>query len=198
MGKTYKIVSTLVIIVVVVVGGYYLYQQHRARKAGMLTENITHDGDAWTADFTARIGAPEPRVFDAIKDVEHAKSEQVKSVQVISQTANAKTVEMQIAGPGGQDITTRLAFEYFPADNRIVYHTVGDGPFATTAEYNLVDEGSSTLMKFHESTKVGQSLPVPDGVIKQVIRGVFLAQLEGLKKALNLNEADSGEDNDEP
>ncbi len=198
MSKTYKIVSTLVIIVVVVVGGYYLYQQHRARKAGMLTENITHDGDAWTADFTARIGAPEQRVFDTIKDVEHAKSEQVKSVQVISQTANAKTVEMQIAGPGGQDITTRLAFEYFPADNRIVYHTVGDGPFATTAEYNLVDEGSSTLMKFHESTKVGQSLPVPDGVIKQVIRGVFLAQLEGLKKALNLNEADSGEDTDEP
>ena len=53
-------------------------------------------------------------------------------------------------------------------------------------------------MKFHESTKVGQSLPVPDGVIKQVIRGVFLAQLEGLKKALNLTEADSGEDTDEP
>ncbi len=198
MSKTYKIVSTLVIIAVVVIGGYYLYQQHRARKAGMLTENITHEGDTWTADFTARIAAPEQRVFDTIKDVEHAKSEQVKSVQVISQTNNAKTVEMQIAGPGGQDITTRLAFEYFPADNRINYHTVGDGPFATTAEYNLVDEGSSTLMKFHESTKVGQSLPVPDGVIKQVIRGVFLAQLEGLKKALNLNEADSGQDTDEP
>ena len=46
--------------------------------------------------------------------------------------------------------------------------------------------------------KSAQSLPVPDGVIKQVIRGVFLAQLEGLKKALNLNEADSGEDTDEP
>jgi carbon monoxide dehydrogenase subunit G len=198
MSKTYKIVSTLVIVAAVAVGGYYLYQQHRARKAGVLTENIAHDGDAWTADFTARIGAPEQRVFDTIKDVEHAKSEQVKSVQVISQTNHAKTVEMQIAGPGGQDITTRLAFEYFPADNRIVYHTVGDGPFATSAEYTLVDEGTSTLMKFHESTKVAQSLPVPDGVIKQVIRGVFLAQLEGLKKALNLTEVDSVPDTDEP
>ena len=69
---------------------------------------------------------------------------------------------------------------------------------STTAQYDLEDEGSSTLMKFHESTKVGQSIPVPDGVIKQVIRGVFLAQLEGLKKALNLTEADSGEDTDEP
>jgi carbon monoxide dehydrogenase subunit G len=198
MSKTYKIVSTLVIIAVVVVGGYYLYQQHRARKAGMLTETITHDGDAWTADFTARIGAPEQRVFDTIKDVEHAKSEQVKSVQVISQTDTTKTVQMQIAGPGGQDITTQLAFEYFPADRRITYHTVGDGPFATTAQYDLEDEGAATLMKFHESTKVGQSLPVPDGVIKQVIRGVFLAQLEGLKKALNLNQADNAQDTDEP
>ena len=53
-------------------------------------------------------------------------------------------------------------------------------------------------MMFHESTKVGQSIPVPDGVIKQVIRGVFLAQLEGLKKALNLTEVDTAQDTDEP
>lgn len=198
MSKTYKIVSTLVIVVVVAAGGYYLYQQHRARKAGMLTESIVHQGDTWMADFTARIGAPEPQVFDAIKNVERAKSDQVKSVEVISQSGNTKTVQMLIAGPGGQDITTRLAFEYFPDQHRITYHTVDAGLFATQAEYDLEDEGNSTLMKFHESTSVGQSLPVPDGVIKQVIRGVFLAQLEGLKKSLNLNEADSGQDNGEP
>jgi len=198
MSKTYKIVSALMIIVVVAIGGYYLYQQHRARKAGVLTENIVHQGDTWTADFIARIGAPEPQVFDTIKDVERAKSDQVKSVQVISQTDKEKTVQMRIAGPGGQDITTRLAFEYFPEQHRIVYHTVDGGDFVTTAQYDLEDEGASTLMKFHESTKVTQSLPVPDGVVKQVIRGVFLAQLEGLKKALNLTEADSGEDTDEP
>ncbi len=198
MSRTYKIVSTLVIVVVVAVGGYYFYQQHRARKAGVLTENIVHDGEGWSADFTARVDAPEQRVFDSIKDVEHSKSDQVKSIQVISQTDNAKTVQMQIAGPGGQDITTQLAFEYFPEQHRIVYHTVSGGPFATTAQYDLEDEGTTTLMKFHESTKVGQSIPVPDGVIKQVIRGVFIAQLEGLKKSLNLTEVDSGEDADEP
>jgi carbon monoxide dehydrogenase subunit G len=198
MNKTYKIVSTLVVVAAVVVGGYYFYQQHRARKAGVLTENIVHDGDRWTADFTARIGAPEPKVYDAIKDVERAKSDQIKSVQVISQTEQAKTVQMQIAGPGGQDITTRLAFEYFPDEHRITYHTVDGGPFSTIAEYNLIDEGASTLMKFHESTKIGQALPVPDGVVKQVIRGIFIAQLEGLKKALNLTEADSSDDTDEP
>ena len=43
-----------------------------------------------------------------------------------------------------------------------------------------------------------QSLPVPDGVVKQVIRGVFVAQLEDLKNALNLTEADNGEDTDDP
>lgn len=198
MGKTYKVVSTLVIIAIAVVGGYYLYQQHRARKAGILTEDIAHRGDTWTADFTARIGAPEQQVFDTIKDVERAKSDQVKSVQVISQTDKEKTVQMQIAGPGGQDITTRLDFEYFPEQHRITYHTVGGGDFITNAQYDLDDEGASTLMKFHESTKVNQNIPVPDGVIKQVIRGVFIAQLEGLKKALNLNEADNSDDTDEP
>jgi len=194
MSKTYKAVSALVIIAIVAVGGYYLYQQHRARKAGMLTENIVHQGDAWTADFTARIGAPEQQVFDTIKDVAGAKTDQVKSVEVLSESGNSKTVQMQISGPGGQDITTKLAFEYFPAQHRITYHTVDAGLFATSAQYDLEDEGASTLMKFHESTRVGQSLPVPDGVIKQVIRGVFLAQLEGLRKGLHLDEMGSGDD----
>ncbi len=198
MSKVYKIVSALVIVAVVAVGGYYLYQQHRARKAGLLTENIVHQGDTWVADFTARIGAPETQVFDTIKDVERTKSEQVKSVRVISQTGDEKTVEMQIAGPAGQDITTQLAFKYFPDEHRITYQTVGAADFVTNAEYNLSDEGGSTLMKFHETSKVSQALPVPDGVVKQVIRGIFLAQLEGLQKNLNLTGADSGDENDEP
>ncbi|HXN84489.1 MAG TPA: hypothetical protein VN867_00390 [Candidatus Binataceae bacterium] len=198
MSKTYKIVSALVVITLVVVGGYLYYQQHRAQKAGLLAENIVHQGDAWTADFTARIGAPQQQVFDTIKDVERAKSDQVKSIKIISQTDTEKTVEMQIAGPAGQTITTRLAFQYFPVEHRIAYHTVDSGPFATNAEYDLDDEGATTLMKFHETTKVSQQLPVPDGVVKQVIRGIFLAQLEGLQKALHLSTADNDTDGDEP
>jgi hypothetical protein len=198
MSKTYKIVSALLIIAVLVVGGYVFYQRHRAQKAGLLAETIVHQGDAWNADFTARIGAPQQQVFDTIKDVERAKSDQVKSVRVISQTDTEKTVEMQIAGPAGQTITTRLAFQYFPADHRITYHTVDSGDFITNAEYNLDDEGATTLMKFHETTKVSQQLPVPDGVVKQVIRGIFLAQLEGLQKALHVSTADNDVDTDEP
>jgi hypothetical protein len=41
-----------------------------------------------------------------------------------------------------------------------------------------------------------QSLPVPDGVIKQVIRGIFVSQLETLKRQLNITTPD-GSDNDE-
>jgi carbon monoxide dehydrogenase subunit G len=198
MSKTYKIVSALVIIAVLVVGGYVFYQRHRAQKAGLLTENIVHQGNAWNADFIARIGAPQQQVFDTIKDVERAKSDQVKSVTILSQTDTEKTVEMQIAGPAGQTITTRLAFQYFPAEHRITYHTVDSGAFVTNAEYDLDDEGATTLMKFHETTTVSQQLPVPDGVVKQVIRGIFLAQLEGLQKALHLSTADNDTDSDEP
>jgi carbon monoxide dehydrogenase subunit G len=198
MTKTYKIVSALIIIAVAGIGGYYLYQQHRAKKAGLLSETIVHQGDTWKADFAARIGAPQQQVFDSIKDVERAKSDQVKSMQVISQNGNEKTVEMKIAGPMGQDITTRLAFQYFPEEHRITYHTVDGSDFIVNAEFDLKDEGGNTLLNFHETTKVAQSLPVPDGMVKQVIRGTFLAQLEGLKRSLNLNTADSEEDTDEP
>ncbi len=128
MSKTYKIVSALVIIAVVAAGGYYLYQQHRVRKAGVLTENIAHVGDAWTADFTARIGAPEPKVFDTIKDVEHAKSDQVKSVQVISQTDTTKTVEMQIAAAPAAARTSPLVS---PSN---IFPTSGASPITRSME----------------------------------------------------------------
>ena len=78
MKTVLKILAGVIVLAVVAIGGY-LYQQHRARKAGVLTENIVHEGDTWSADFTARIGAPEPQVFDTIKDVERAKSDQVKA-----------------------------------------------------------------------------------------------------------------------
>jgi len=198
MKKPGRIVGAFIIIAVAVIGGYYFYQQHSARKAGLLSESIEHDGDTWHADFTARLAAPQKQVFDAIRNIEKAQSDEIKSVQVISQSGNQKTVEMQVAGPGGQTLTTRLAFEYFPAQDRITYHTVGGGDFVTQAEYTLGDEGASTMMKFHETTTLAQQLPVPDSVVKSVIRGIFLAQLEGLKKSLNITTAGTGDDSGEP
>jgi len=198
MSKTYKIVSSLFIIAVVGIGGYYLYQQHRVRKAGLMSENIVHQGDAWTADFTARIGAPEPQVFDAIKNFDKGHYDEIKSMRVISQSDNEKTIEMEIAAVPGQATTSRVTFQYFPDQHRITYHTLDSGPFATSAEYNLTDEGASTLIKFHDSTSVPQQLPVPDAIVKRFIRAYFVSQLQGLQKTLNVASADSGEDTDEP
>jgi hypothetical protein len=170
----------------------------RARQAGLLTENITHDGDVWKADFTARIPAPEQTVYDAIRNVENTRSDQVKAVRVVSQSGNKKTVDMDIAGPGGQTITTELAFEYFPDDKKIVYNSVNNPLLDTQGVYQLTDEGASTFIDYHQNTHMLQPLPVPDGVIQQVIRSIFVAELETLKRQLNITTADDTGSDDNP
>src|SRR6267378_3051338 len=174
MGKLVRILVALVVIVVVVYAGIRFYQSRRALKAGLLTENITHDGDLWHADFTARIPAPEQTVFDAIRNIENTHSDQVKAVRIVSQTGNKKTVDMDIATFGGQTITTELEFEYLPLDKKIIYHTLNNPLLDTHAAYQLGDEGPSTFIDYHETTHLLQSVPVPEGVIKQVIRTVFI------------------------
>jgi hypothetical protein len=198
MKTVVKVLAGVIVLAVVAIVGWHYYQLRRARQAGLLTENITHDGDIWKADFTARIPAPEQTVFDAIKNVESTHSDQVKSVRIVSQSGNKKTVDMDIDGPGGQVITTELAFEYMPAEKKIVYNTVNNPMFDTQAVYQLSDEGASTFIDYHQNTHMLQSLPVPDGVIKQVIRGIFVAQLETLKRQLHIKTANETDNDDEP
>src|SRR6266851_5660920 len=198
MAKVVRILVALVVVVVVVYAAIHFYQSRRALKAGLLTENITHEGDLWHADFTARIPAPEQAVFEAIRNVENTHSDQVKAVRVVSQSGNKKTVDMDIAGPGGQAITTELEFEYLPDEKKIISNTVNNPMFDTKSVYQLSDEGASTFIDYHQNTHMLQSLPVPDGVIKQVIRGIFVAQLETLKKQLNIKTADQSDNDDEP
>ena len=183
---------------VVAIVGWHYYQIHRARQAGLLTENITHDGDNWKADFTARIPAPEQTVFDAIKNVENTHSDQVKAVRVVSQSGNKKTVDMDIAGPAGQTLTTELQFEYLPDEKKIISTTVNNPMFDTQSVYQLSDEGAGTFIDYHQNTHMLQSLPVPDGVVKQVIRGIFVAQLETLQKTLHIKTADDIDNDDDP
>jgi hypothetical protein len=65
--------------------------------------------------------------------------------------------------------------------------------------YQLGDEGaSSTFIDYHQNTHMLQTIPVPDGVIKQVIRGIFVAQLETLKRTLNIKTANQADTDDEP
>jgi hypothetical protein len=192
-----KIIAGAVVVVVIGFAGWSYYQAHRAIKAGLLTENISHEGDVWKADFTARIPATETTVFDAIKNIENTHSEQVKAVRIVSQQGNSKTVDMDIAGPGGTTVTTRLVFEYIPDEKKIVYHTSNNPLLDTQAEYQLGDEGSNTFIDYHETTRLLQPVPVPDGVIKQVIRSVFIAQLEGLKRQLKITTADKSDADDD-
>ena len=199
MSKTYKIVAALLVIFIVGYGGWRLYQSRRAAKAGLLSEKITRTGDEWTADFTAIIPAPESAVFNAVRDVEKAQSDQIQNVKVISQTDKSKTVELEMKGPGDQTIKTQMAFEYDPAGHRISYHTLDNPAFVMHADYRFEDQGGSTLITYHQTTTLAQQLPVPESVIKDVIRSVFVAQLEGLKRTLNLASAEEPEDsNEEP
>ncbi|HKN12193.1 MAG TPA: hypothetical protein VJX68_03270 [Candidatus Binatus sp.] len=197
MKTVLKILGGVIVLAVVAIVGWHYYQLRRALQAGLLTEDITHDGDVWKADFTARIPAPEQTVFDTIRNVENTHSDQVKSVRVVSQSGNKKTVDMDIAGPGGQVITTELQFEYLPDEKKIVYNTVNNPMLETHAVYQLSDEGASTFIDYHQNTHMLQSLPVPDGVIKQVIRGIFVSQLETLKRQLNIKTANDPDNDDD-
>jgi carbon monoxide dehydrogenase subunit G len=191
MSRTYRLVSLAFIVTVGMGGAYLAYRSLHPARNGLLSEQINHEGNAWKADFTARIAAPEPSVFNAIRDVEHGHSEGVKDLHVLSDTGVRKTVEMELAGPAGQTLITRLVFQYFPSENRITYRTLGNGDFITQAEYRLEPEGSSTLVRFHEVATVREALPVPDGVIKHLIRKVFLAQLDDLDHKLHIRSADT-------
>ncbi|HVN28783.1 MAG TPA: hypothetical protein VMT64_09875 [Candidatus Binataceae bacterium] len=198
MSKTYRAVSTLVIVALIGLGAYYLYQRHQARNAGILTESIVHDGDRWQANFTARVAAPEAKVFDTIKNFDKGHYDDIKSIDVISENEHQKVVDIQIAPVPGQVMTTRLGFQFFPDQHRITYRTLSNGPFSSEAEYYLVDEGAHTLIKFSDTTMVPSRIPVPDGIIKRFIRGYFVGQLQELQKNLNLAEDSGPDDSDQP
>jgi hypothetical protein len=190
----HRIVSALVIVAVVAGAAWYFYQKRQLQRAGIVSQEIVHNGDTWKADFVARIPAPEKQVFDVIEHVENSHSGNVKSVRIVDQNGNHKTVEMVLAGPAGQTITSQVAFEYFPADGRITYHTLNSPVLDTQAEYQLDGDGPDTVIKCHESTRMLQSFPVPDAVVKQVISGLFVSQISGLRDALHITTDDEADD----
>ncbi len=194
--KTFlRIVGAVIVLAVISFAGWRYYVAHRARAAGIVSQDITRTGDVWTANIEARVPAPIDAVYNAMSDVQNLHSSQIKAVRVVSQNGNSKIVDMDLNGPADQVITARLQFDYDPAQHQISYHTVNSPMLNTEAHYSLDDEGSSTLITLHETTSFSQQLPVPDGVIKDVISQVFVAQLEGLKQALHLqtaNQSDKG------
>jgi hypothetical protein len=138
-------------------------------------------------------------VFDAIEHVENARSGNIRSARIVDQQGNNKTVEIALAGPAGQTITTQVAFEYFPDDGRITYRTLNNPILDTRAEYKLRSYGADTLVECHETTRMLQSFPLPDAMVKQVISGLFVSQIAGLRESLHIRDVDEGdEEADEP
>jgi len=196
--RTHRIVSALAIVAVVAAASWYLYQKHQLRRTGIVSEQIVRDGENWKADFVARIPAPQKDVFDAIEHVEDSRSDSIKSVRIVDQHGNSKTVEMVLDGPTGE-ITTRLAFDYFPDQGRITYHTLDNPLLDTRAEYQLDSDGADTIVNCHQSSRMLQSLPVPDALVKRVISGIFVAQMADLRKSLHVSDADADDEaDDEP
>jgi hypothetical protein len=102
-------------------------------------------------------------------------------------------------GPGDQTIKTQMAFDYDPTGHRISYHTLGNPDLVMHADYKFADQGGSTLIIYHQTTTLAQQLPVPESVIKDVIRSVFIAQLDALKRTLKIASTEEPEDsNEEP
>ncbi len=199
MSRTYKAVVAIVIVAAIGYAGWRIREARRAAVSGLLSEKIARDGDTWTADFMARVAAPEQLVFDAIRNVEKSRSDQVRSVRVISEQGDNKTVDMELRWPGGQTVTMRLAFLYLPAEHRITYHTVDNPMINTEADYRFTDQGPNTLLIYHQSSRFGQQIPLPDSLVRQIIRDTFVAQLEGLRRALNLSDSEpSDEIGEEP
>jgi carbon monoxide dehydrogenase subunit G len=198
MNKAYKAVVAIIIVVVAGYAGWRIYQARLIQKAGILSEKIFHDGNLWTADYTARIAAPEPSVYGALQNIEKSSAPGVRNIKVLSQSENSKTLEMDLDGFAGQTVAMELAFTYDPATQRVSYRTVNNPMFDSHATYQLAaDGGSETLVTYHATTKMLQSLPVPDSIIKSVIRNIFVSQLDGLKNTLHITAVDTPDDGDE-
>jgi uncharacterized membrane protein len=202
MGKTARRLIILVSVAAAAVLVYRFYQGRRVQQAGIISESIEHQGGAWTVDYTARIPAPAKAVFGAIEHIEDSHADSIRSVKVLSEKGNRKVVELTMNGPANQSVVTKIAFEYFPEDDRITYRTLDSPMLDTNAEYKLTDEGASTLITFHQTATSSKPINLPEAIVKEVIRSVFIGQLDGIKRSLNITtpavDDEADKDPDEP
>ncbi|MFZ0245559.1 hypothetical protein [Candidatus Binatus sp.] len=195
----YKSIGLLTVVAIVAVVGYHLYGARCGQKPGIISEDIKGSGDNWDADFKARVSALEKDVFRAMENVENAKSDQILNVKVLSSQGNTKTVEVDFAGPTGASVPTKFAFQYFAGQNRITYKSLDSQVFQSDGDCRLQAECAATLIECRQLTKLLQQRPLTDGVIKENLRQLFVAQLDGLHRALHVQIPDrTDEDDDEP
>jgi hypothetical protein len=199
MLKWYKIVAVLTGACAVLAVGYFLTRPRCGQKAGILGENIAHSGDTWTADFRARVPAPESAVFRAMQNVKNVKSDQILDVKELSSHGNTRMVEVDFAGPTGASEPTQFTFRTFTGPDRIVYKSLDSQVFRIDGDCQIEPECAATIIECKQVTNLLQERPLTDGVVKENIRQLFLAQIDNLRSTLHLqipDQSDEGDDDD--
>jgi hypothetical protein len=197
--KIYKSVALLAVVVAVAVVAYHFRAHRCGQKPGIVREDIKRSGDDWHADFQARVSAREKDVFGALENVQNAKSDQILNIKVLSTHGNTKMVEIDFAGPTGASVPTQFAFQYFISQGRLTYKSLDSELFQTEGDCQLQPECDATIIECRQATKLLQQRPITDGVIKESIRQIFVAQLDGLRSALHVQIPDQTDDYaDEP
>jgi hypothetical protein len=198
-GDVYKLIALLAVVVGVGAVAYYLRSNRCGQKPGIISEDINGSGDNWSADFRARVSAPEQGVFRALGKVENAKSDQILDIKVLSDLGSTKLVEVDFAGPTGSSVPTQFRFEFFSSQDRFTYKSLDSQVFQIDGDCRLQPECAATLIECRQATQLLQPRPLVDGVIKENIRQIFVAQLDSLRSALHVQIPDQTDgDNDEP
>jgi hypothetical protein len=198
-GDVYKLIALLAVVVGVGAVAYYLRSNRCGQKPGIISEDINGSGDNWSADFRARVSAPEQEVFRALGKVENAKSDQILDIKVLSDLGSTKLVEVDFAGPTGSSVPTQFRFEFFSSQDRFTYKSLDSQVFQIDGDCRLQPECAATLIECRQATQLLQPRPLVDGIIKENIRQIFVAQLDSLRSALHVQIPDQTDgDNDEP
>jgi hypothetical protein len=197
--KLYKVFALLMVVIGVALVAYHFRSDRCGQKPGIISEDIKGSGDTWDADFKARVSAPEKDVFRALQNVQNAKSDQILNIKVLSSQGDTKKVEVDFAGPTGSSVPTQFTFQYFDSSDRITYKSLDSQVFQTDGDCRLQPECAATLIECRQATKLLQERPLTDGVVKENIRQIFVAQLDGLHSALHVQIPDQTDvDDDEP
>lgn len=195
--KIYRSVAVLMVVAGAALVAYHFRGNRCGQKPGILSEDIKRSGDNWDADFQARVSASEKDVFGTLENVQNAKSDQILNIKVLSTHGNTKMVEIDFAGPTGASVPTQFAFQFFTSQNRLTYKSLDSEIFQTEGDCHLQPECAATIIECRQVTKLLQDRPLTDGVVKENIRQIFAAQLDGLRSALHVQIPDQTDEYDD-
>ena len=79
----------------------------------------------------------------------------------------------------------------------MTYKSLNSDLFQSEGDCTLTTECAATLMECKQTTKLLQQRPLTDGVIKENIRQLFLAEIDSLHRALHVEIPDQSDEGDD-